>query len=132
QRREREPHGVDAVEQVVAEISGGDEGVDISVRGGDEPGVERHLLRSADAKERALLQDAKDRPLLSSFERGDFVHEERSAGRQLEESRAPPLGPGKGPVLMAEQLGLDREGADGPAVDVDERAAAALREAMNG
>ena len=131
QRREREANGVDAVEQVAAELAALHEAVDVAVGGGNDAGVHRHLLRPSGAEERPLLEDAEERSLLSPFERRHFVHEERPSRGQLEESGATPLGTGECTALVAEEFGLDRHSSHRRAGDVDQGASSAFRQAVD-
>jgi len=51
---------VDPVEQVFAELSGGDHRAEIAVRRGDDAHVDAARVGVTDAVERALLKDAQD------------------------------------------------------------------------
>jgi len=56
----------------------------------------------------------------------DFVQVERAALRVLELPGLAPMGPGEGPPLMPEQLGLEQIVRNRSAVDLDERPMARL------
>ena len=82
-------------------------------------------LRAADAVDHALLDGAQQLGLQPHVHLGDFVEQQRAAGRLLELADAARDRAGEGALLVAEQLGLQQVLRDRRAVDRDERLACA-------
>ena len=80
QRRQAQADDVEAVEEVLAEASVGDERFEIGVGGGDDADVHLDRLRLAEAVDLARLEEAEQFRLEVGADLGDLVEEERAAG----------------------------------------------------
>ena len=78
-RREVELHDVQPMEQIFAEIAGGDGLHDVAVGRGDEPDIDPQFLRAADAGERAVFEKAQQLGLQRLAHVGDFIEKNRAA-----------------------------------------------------
>ena len=94
QRRQVQAHDIEPVEQVFAELFGGDFFFEIFVGGGDDPDVGADGLIAADAGEGAVLQHAEEFALDGQRHVADFVEEEGAAVALFEAADA--LGAGTG------------------------------------
>ncbi len=112
QRRDLQVHDVEAEQQVLAEGAFAHRLDQIAVRGRDDADVDRHRLGAADAVDHALLDGAQELGLQPHVHLGDFVEQQRAAGRLLELADAARDRAGEGALLVAEQLGL-RAGSPG-------------------
>ena len=74
-------------------------------------------LRAADAVDHALLDRAQQLGLQPHVHLGDFVEQQRAAGRLLELADAARHRAGEGALLVAEQLGFQQVLRDRRAVD---------------
>src|SRR5690606_19330686 len=85
----REPHREDreAIPEVLAERALRDHAVQVAMGRRDDAHVDVDRARAADARERALLQDAQEPDLCRERQLADLVEQESSAVRPLE----PPL-----------------------------------------
>src|SRR5439155_165033 len=88
---------------------------------GDDPHVHFDRLRSADAGELPLLQEAKKFRLREHAEVADLVQEQRAAVGELDLAEPARQSAREGAFLMPEQLALDEGLRDGRAVEGDER-----------
>jgi hypothetical protein len=73
-----------------------------------------------DPLEFPLLQNAQQADLHVRLDAADFVQEDGALVGQFETPRLLFDRPGKGPLLVTEQLALDQVVGDGGAVDLDE------------
>src|SRR5205085_732938 len=94
---------------------------DVAVRGRDDAHVQINLPVRADAPDLPLLQGAQQLDLEELNRLRDLVEEDGAAARLFEQTHAVAVGACEGALDVAEQLTLDEVGADGPAVDGDER-----------
>ena len=78
QRRHGHLDHVEAIEQVLAEPSGGDFRLQIAVRGGKDANIAGPGLRVAHALVAALLQQSQQLGLQGQRQIADFIEEERS------------------------------------------------------
>lgn len=132
QRREVDLEDREAVEEVLPEVAARDGGLEVAVRGGDEPHVGLQHLRSAETLELPRLEDPEE---LGLDERARLAHlvEKESASRSLfEPARARSVGTREGALLVAEQLRLQKLFREGRAVEGDERARAPCRRPVDG
>src|SRR5581483_12074324 len=113
---------VPPVEDILAEASGGDLGLEVAVRRRDDPDVDGDRLRPADPLELPILEHAEQLRLRLEGQLADLVEEERAAVGQLEAADAPRVGPREGALLVPEQLALDERRRERGAVALDERA----------
>jgi hypothetical protein len=86
QRRKIEVQDVEAVEEIFAELAGGDARAQVDVGGGDDPDVERTLVGRADPPDLALLEDAVELDLHRQRQIGDLIEEDRAALGLLEQA----------------------------------------------
>ena len=118
QRGNMEGEGAQPVVQVLAEFAGGHIGGQVGVAGGHHPHVHRHLLDAAHRADDVFLKGAQQLGLEAYVHLGDLVQEEGAAGGGLEQAHlAAPLGPGKGPLGVAEEFGFQHIGVEVGAVD---------------
>src|SRR4051794_11781399 len=120
QGRDTDGEDVEAVVQVRAELLVGDEGFEIAIGRGDEPGVGAQGAGGAETLELPLLEDAEE--LRLEFERhfADFVEEDGAAIGELEAADALRDGAGEGAALVSEELAFEQSRRDGGAVELDE------------
>ena len=97
QRRQLHRDHVQPVEQILAELSFGDEPAQVAVGRGDDADVDLDRVRIADALELALLQHAQQLHLQRRAHRADFVEEERALVRLLERPWRLPTAPVNAP-----------------------------------
>jgi hypothetical protein len=81
QRRDFQVHDVEAEQQVLAERALAHGLGQVAVRGRDDADVDRHRLGAADAVDHALLDGAQQLGLQPHVHLGDFVEQQRAAGR---------------------------------------------------
>ena len=80
QRRQRQAHDVEAVEQVVAEPAVGDQAFDAGVGRGDDADVDLDRLRLAERVDLVRLEEAQQLRLHLGADLADLVEEQRAAG----------------------------------------------------
>src|SRR5581483_2923615 len=88
--------------------------------------------RAADALELLLLEHAQQLGLEVEPHLGDFVEQQRTAVRALERALDALDGAGEGALLVAEQRALDESLGERGAIQLNERAVAALALRVNG
>jgi hypothetical protein len=110
------------VEEIFAEAALREGPGQVAIRGGEDPDVDLHGARAADALELTVLEDAKKLRLEVQGELADLVQEERPAVGELEAAHAGGGRAREGALLVAEQLALDEGGRQGGTVDADQRA----------
>ena len=130
QRRHADRHHRQAVKEVLAELAGGDLGLEVARGRGDDAHVDRDLGGAADALEGLVDQHAQDLVLRLARHVGDLVDEQRAAMRLLE--RADLASSGAVRLFDAEQLDLHALRRDRRRVDDDERPAGATRQRVDG
>ena len=121
ERGEGEVDDVEAVEKVLAEVSGGDHRLEIAIRGGNDAHVGVNRLIAAHALELALLKDSQQLDLRSRRNFADLVEKECPAVRLLEASLTLAIGSGVGAALVPKKLALEQSFGESPAVKADER-----------
>ena len=102
------------------------------MRGRHQPHVHLDRLRAAEALELLLLQHAQQLGLQLRGDVADLVEEQRPLVRQLEAADLLADGAGEGALLVAEQLALQQPRGDGRAVELDEGAALARAQLVQG
>ena len=132
QRRELDREDLQPVEKVGAKFTGAHHRGELAVSGRDDARVRGQRRSAADAFEAMIVEHPKQLGLDARRQLADLVQEERAAARQLEATRASPVGAGEGALLMSEKLRLDERLGDRRAVDGDERAAPAWRQRVQG
>ena len=121
ERRDLQSHPLQAVEQIEAELAGGDELVEIAVRRSDDAHIDIDRAVAAHALDLPLLERSQNLGLHRERHIADLVEKERAAVRGLEPAAPGPDGPGKSAPFMAEQLGLQQPLRNGGAIDGDQR-----------
>ncbi|VBF82571.1 Uncharacterized protein conserved in bacteria [Burkholderia pseudomallei] len=126
QRRLVELQHAQPVVQVVAKAAFAHRRVEIDVRRGDDPHVDRNRLVPAEPFDLAFLQEAQHARL--AFERhvADFVEKQRAAVRRFDTADLALARARECAALVAEQFGLQQMIRNRAAVDRDERRLAAL------
>src|SRR5690606_31976939 len=103
-RRQLDREDVEPDVEVFAEEPRLDLLLEIPIGGADDPHVHRDLGLTAEAAELFLLQYPQEFRLQLDGELAHLVEKERTAVRQLEAAEAALVGPGEGPLLVAEDL----------------------------
>ena len=132
QRRHLNRDYVQAIVEVLSEITFAHFVQQVPVGGGDDPDVDGDGPLAPQPFELLGLQDAQEPDLRRGRDFADFVQEHGAAVGLLEPARLLTDGPGEGAFLVAEELAFEKCGREGRAVDDDERFFPALAEAMNG
>src|SRR5687767_260772 len=117
------------VVEVFAEFLVRDHLLEIPVRGGDEPHVNRYRFPAPDTLDFALLDGAEDFALQHETHVPDFIEEQRPPAGPLEAADLAGDGAGEGALLVAEELALQQVFGNRRAVHRDEglRASGAIR-----
>jgi hypothetical protein len=108
QRRDVDPHHVQAEVEVLAEAALADALLEVLVRRRDDPDVHRHGLRPAHALELPLLEEAQQLHLRGERDLAHLVQEDRSAAGHLELARLLPDRARERALLVAEELALEQ------------------------
>src|SRR5205823_8776551 len=103
-RRQKQRDDVEAIVEILAEDVLLDRLLHVEVRGRDDLHVALDRLRSADALEFLVLDDAQQLRLRGQRHLPDLVQENRAAVRELEASELAAVGAGERTFLVAEQL----------------------------
>ncbi len=122
QGRDDEGNDVDAVVEVFPEGPFGDLFLQVLVGGGHDAHVHLDGPVAPHPLEALLLQDAQDLGLGLEAHIADFVQEQGAFMGQIEFAPVAVRGPGKGPLLVAEELAFDEVFGNGGAVDLHEGA----------
>jgi hypothetical protein len=128
QRRQHDREHVQAEEEILAERARLHHVLERPVRGGDDARVHGERSVPAHARERLLLDRLQQLDLERERHLADLVQEQRAAVRVLEPAGLLAHGAGECALLVAEELGLEQRLGQRAAVDLDPRAAGALRE----
>src|SRR6059058_2018807 len=105
---------------------------EVAVRRGDEADVDLDRLRTAVPLELLLLQDAQQLRLELERDLADLVEEQRAAVGHLEAADLLGDGAGEGAPLVPEELALEETGRNRGAVELHERAVAAVASVVDG
>jgi hypothetical protein len=127
QRRDRDVHDRDAVEEIEAEALGVDHRRQVAVAGHDHPRVEGQRTVGAEGLHRARLERAQQPRLRGERQLAELVEEQRTAVGLEARSLARCQRAGERARPVAEELRLDQLLAGGAAVDHHERAGGARR-----
>jgi hypothetical protein len=84
QRRQMDGGDVQAEEEILPELSGGDRRIEVDIGGGEDAHVDRNRVARAEADDLSLLQDAEQLDLERSRQVADLVEEEGAAVGRLE------------------------------------------------
>ena len=132
QRRQVHGDGVDAIEEVLAELAALHGRREVAIGGGHQPDVHPARAGAAHAEERAGLQHAQQLHLAVGLHVADLVEQQRAAVRELDEAGLGVDGAGEGALLVAEQLGLQHLAGQRAAVDRHERPLGPRRALVDG
>ncbi len=131
QRRDLERERTDAIIEVLTEAPRLDLAAQVAVRRADDAHVHGHLLRAADADDRAALEHAKKLGLHVRRHLADLVEEKSPAAGGLEVAGPLAIGAGERALLVTEQLTLDQRLGQRRAVQAQERPRPAGAEPVN-
>jgi hypothetical protein len=115
------------VVQVGPELAVPEEGLERSIRGGDDPDVHRNGPVAAELGHGMILQDVKQLGLQNRRHLADFVEHQGPAISELELAGARCVRAGKRAALVTEELAFEQLQRKGGAVDLDERTVASWR-----
>ena len=127
QRRHQDADHLEAMVEVLAELTGLARLLERLVGGGHDPRVDADRRVAADAREHPVLEHVQQLGLERRAHLADLVEQDGAALRQLELALLALMGAGERATLVAEQLGLQQIVRDGGAVDLDERLLAPIR-----
>src|SRR5690606_20226882 len=122
ERRERDRHAVEAVEEVRAERALSAHLLEVAMGRGDDAHVDGDLFVAADAHDLLRLEDAEQRRLRAWRQLADLVEEQRAAVCLLEDALRLSIGAGERALLVTEEHALEEVLRDGRAVDALQRA----------
>src|SRR5437660_8005953 len=108
QRWQAEFDGIEAKQQVLPEFPRRRFGMDVRVRGRDDPNVHALRLGGADALELTRLEHAQQLRLLRQRQVRDLVEKQRAALGELEPPDAIDLRVGEGALHVPEQLAFEQ------------------------
>ena len=120
-----------AVVEVLPELSGADSFLQVHVCCGHHPHVEPDRLATADPLDASLLQYPEELRLELHRQVADLVQEQRTSLRHLESAGPCRGGPGERAFLVAEELALDQVVGEHRAIHCHERPAAPLAGRMD-
>jgi hypothetical protein len=101
-------HDVEAVVEILAEVTAVDRCFEVAMRGGDQPYVKLERAAPADPLQLALLQNAQQLGLKGRRDVADFVKKERAAVGHFEAALARVDGAGEGALLVPEKFRLQQ------------------------
>ncbi len=122
QRGQAQGHDPEPVVEVLAEAALADSGLEVLVRGADDPRVGRLGVGAAQPAHGARLDHGQQLGLQRLRQQADLVEEDGALVRGLEEAGFRASRVGEGAPLVAEQLRLEQRLRDRRAVQRDERA----------
>ena len=115
QRRQMEPHHVEAVVEVFAEAAVGEELIERLVGGGNDPDVDLDRVGVAERVRLAGLEEAQQLGLQVGADLADLVEEERAAFVGADDAEEAVDGAGEGAAAVAEEMAVERLARDGGA-----------------
>ena len=121
QGRNADLHHVQAVEQVLPEGALGHLLLQVPVGGGDDAHIHLNVPQAAHPLEAPVLQKGQQLGLHGQGQLANLVQEHGSPVGQLHQALFSLIGPGKGPLFIAEELRLQQCVGDGAAVDLHQR-----------
>src|SRR5271154_6525081 len=131
QRRHAKLELAETMEKILAEAAGGDGGVEILVRRGDDPDVDCDLAVASQAVEGRSVEHAQQLDLSLKLEFSDFIEKERALVGEFEQAGLGRIRAGEGALFVTEQLALDQVLGQRSTVDVDPGPAAPIRSLVN-
>src|SRR6516164_3343838 len=122
---------VNSVEQILPEGPVLDFAFENAVGGADDAHFDFLVFLGTDPAELAVLKKLQELGLQGQIELGDFIQKERAAVRQLNTAGLGTIGAREGSLFVSEQLAFEQGAGDRGAVDLDVRAGAPGRPAMD-
>jgi len=132
QRRHVQREHLQAVEEIAPQLAGVDGFVRVAVARSQHANVGLDRLVGSDAAHRARLEHAQELHLEVRGHLGDFVEEQGSAVRALEEPAVLAVRPGEAALLVPEELAFDELRRDRAAVHREKRLQAAPAHLVDG
>src|SRR5580658_3997531 len=120
ERRQTNSDRIDAVEEVEPEGALFDLNAKVAVSAGDEPGLDGACCVAADADEAAVLEHLQKLGLGREVEAAHLVEEEGSLVRLFDAAAFGGMSPGKGALLISEELGLHQAFRNGRTAHLNE------------
>ncbi len=117
QRRHPQGHHAQAIEEVLAKSSPGDQRAQIPVGGRDDPDVHPEAVGAADSLDLVLLEHPEQLGLDARGDLADLVEEARPGVRRLEQTALVDHGAGERALHMAEELGFEHAFGQRAAID---------------
>ena len=122
ERRHVEVDDAQPVQEVFAELAGGDELVQVAIGGGDHANVDTRLrVVGPDRLDLAVLEKPQQQRLHAQAHLADFVEKQRAAMRELELAALVAVGAGEAAFDVSEELRLEERFGDAGAVHRHER-----------
>ena len=113
ERRHVEVDDAQPVQQVLAELAGGDQVGQVAIGGGDHAHVDPRLrFVRADGLDFAVLEKPQQQGLHAQAHLADFVEKQRAAMRELELAALVAVGAGEAAFDVAEELRLEERFGD--------------------
>ena len=128
ERRQINGYRIDAIEEVEAEAAFLDLDAKIAVGAGDEAGLDGARGVAADPDEAAVLEHLQKLGLGREVEAADLVEEQGALVRLLNAAALGGVRPGKGALLVAEELGLHQAFRNGRTAHLYKRSLGAAGE----
>ena len=122
QWRQIDPHHVDPVVEITAELATFHHLVDVAGGRGHHADVDGVFLAGAHPPHPSLLEHAEQFGLERQRQFAHLVEEQRAAVGELDEAHPAGIGAREGPALVAEELALDQRVGNRPAINRHERA----------
>ncbi len=132
QGRHAQRQHVQPVQQVLAELSGPSQLIEIGVAGHQHADIHLTQTAATDPSIGAVLQEAQQRRLRLAAQRIDLIQEQGAAGRLTDQTGRGGLGVGEGTALVAEQFAFHQRIGQGTAVDRDEWLVGASAQVVDG
>ncbi len=122
ERRHVEVDDAQPVQQVLAELAGSDELVQVAIGGGDHAHVDPRLrVVGADRLDLAVLEKPQQQRLHAQAHLADLVEKQRAAMRELELAALVAVGAGEAALDVSEELRLEERFGDAGEVHRHER-----------
>ena len=132
ERRHVEVDDAQPVQEVLAELAGGNEVVQVAIGGGDHANVDTRLrFVRADGLDLAVLEKPQQQGLHAQAHLADFVEKQRAAMRELELAALVAVGAGEAAFDVSEELRLEERFGDAGEVHRHERRQPAAGVAMD-
>ena len=122
---------IQAVIEILAERALAQHLVQISVRCRYDPNIHRNGSRAAHTLDHMVLKGPQEPHLRLKGKLPELVEKQRAAVGQLKFAPHSAMRPGEGPFLVPEQRAVHERLRDGPAIDLDEGLAHALRSGLD-